>query len=205
MRKEIVIALRATLVTLILTGVLYPLATTGAAEALFGDRAGGSLVRNDSGQVVGSALIGQAFAWPAYLQGRPSAAGNGYDATASSGSNFGTTSKKLRDRVAGDVARLRKENPEAPLPVPDALVTASASGLDPELPPEAALWQAPRIARARGLTEDRVRAVIDRHVQGRDLGFLGEPRVNVLDLNLALDQQFGRPAGAPGAAVAGTR
>ncbi|HEY6476374.1 MAG TPA: potassium-transporting ATPase subunit KdpC [Polyangia bacterium] len=207
MRKEIVIALRATLVTLILTGILYPLATTGAAEALFGERANGSLARNETGQVVGSELIGQAFALPAYLQGRPSAAGNnGYDATSSSGSNFGTTSKKLRDRATADVARLGKENPAAPLPIPDALVTASASGLDPDLPPDAALWQAPRIARARNVTEDRIRAVIDNHVQGRDLGFLGEPRVNVLELNLALDQQFGRPPALPTTtAVAGTR
>jgi K+-transporting ATPase ATPase C chain len=207
MRKELVIALRATLVTLILTGVLYPLATTGAAQALFGERANGSLARNENGQVVGSELIGQAFASPAYLQGRPSAAGNnGYDATSSSGSNFGTTSKKLRDRVTADVARLQKENPNAPLPIPDALLTASASGLDPDLPPDAALWQAPRIAHARNLTEDRVRDVIENQVQGRDLGFLGEPRVNVLELNQALDQQFGRPPSLPtSATVAGTR
>jgi K+-transporting ATPase ATPase C chain len=206
MRKEIVIALRATLVTLILTGVLYPLAATGAAQVLFGERAGGSLAHNESGQVVGSELIGQAFASPVYVQGRPSAAGNnGYDATSSSGSNFGTTSKKLRDRVTADIARLHKENPDAPLPIPDALLTASASGLDPDLSPEAALWQAPRIAHARNLAEDRVRALIENHVQGRDLGFLGEPRVNVLELNLALDQQFGRPPSGPTATVAGTR
>ena len=207
MRKEIMIALRATLVTLILTGILYPLCTTGAAAALFGERANGSLARNEAGQVVGSELIGQTFASPAYLQGRPSAAGNnGYDATSSSGSNFGTTSKKLRDRASADVARLQKENPRAPLPIPDALVTASASGLDPELPPEAALWQAPRVAHARNVAEDRVRTVIENHVEGRDLGFLGEPRVNVLGLNLALDQQFGRPPGLPTiTAVAGTR
>ncbi len=206
MRKEILIALRATLVTLILTGILYPLATTGAAEALFGERANGSLARNESGQVVGSELIGQAFASPAYLQGRPSAAGNnGYDATSSSGSNFGTTSKKLRDRAAADVARLQKENPAAPLPIPDALVTASASGLDPDLSPEAALWQAPRIARARNVAEDRIRAVIENRAQGRDLGFLGEPRINVLELNLALDQQFGRPLPQPATAAVGTR
>ncbi|HVZ86193.1 MAG TPA: potassium-transporting ATPase subunit KdpC [Polyangia bacterium] len=206
MRKELMIALRATLVTLVLTGILYPLATTGAAELLFSDKANGSLARNDSGQVIGSELIGQAFASPAYLQGRPSAAGNGYDATASSGSNLGTTAKKLRDRAAADVARLQKENPDAPLPIPDGLVTASASGLDPEMSPDAAFWQAPRIARARNIAEDRVRAVIENRVEGRDLGFLGEPRVNVLDVNLALDQQFGRPIPLPGAAaMAGTR
>jgi K+-transporting ATPase ATPase C chain len=207
MRKELMVALRATLVTLVLTGILYPLATTGAAELFFSDKANGSLARNESGQVIGSELIGQAFASAAYVQGRPSAAGNnGYDATSSSGSNLGTTAKKLRDRATADVARLQKENPDAPLPIPDALVTASASGLDPELPPEAALWQAPRIARARNIAEDRVRAVMENRVEGRDLGFLGEPRVNVLDVNLALDQQFGRPIPLPGAAaVAGTR
>jgi K+-transporting ATPase ATPase C chain len=206
MRKEILIALRATVVTLVLTGLIYPLATTGAAELLFGERANGSLARGESGQVVGSTLIGQVFATPPYLQGRPSAAGNGYDPTASSGSNFGPTSQKLRDRVVADLARLRKDNPEAPLPVPDDLITASASGLDPELSPDGALWQAPRIARARGVAEDRVRAVIDNHTEARDLGFLGEPRVNVLDVNLALDRQFGRPQpSAPTAAATGTR
>jgi potassium-transporting ATPase KdpC subunit len=206
MRQQLLIALRATFVTLILTGVLYPLATTGAAELLFGERANGSLARNESGQVVGSELIGQAFASPVYLQGRPSAAGNGYDPTASSGSNFGTTSKKLQDRAAADVARLRKDNPQAPLPIPDDLVTASASGLDPEISPAGALWQTARIAHARNVAEDRIRAVVESHVEGRDLGFLGEPRVNVLAVNLALDQQFGRPPSLPASTtVAGTR
>jgi potassium-transporting ATPase KdpC subunit len=201
MRNEFVVALRVTLVTLVLTGLVYPLAMTGVAQALFHDRANGSLARDEKGEVVGSELIGQAFAMPAYLQGRPSAAGNGYDATASSGSNLGPTSKKLRDRVAADVDRLRKENPEAPLPIPAELVTTSASGLDPEVSPAAALWQAPRIARARQLDPERVRAVIESRVQGRDLGVFGEPRVNVLAVNLALDQQFGRPPHpAPGAA-----
>jgi potassium-transporting ATPase KdpC subunit len=203
MRKELLIALRATIVTLVLTGLLYPLATTGAAELLFGDRANGSLARAENGQVVGSELIGQVFATPPYLQGRPSAAGNGYDATASSGSNFATTSKKLRDLAVADVARLQKENPGAPLPIPDDLVTASASGLDPEISPQAALWQAPRIAQARGVSEDRIRAVIENRTEARDLGFLGEPRVNVLEVNLTLDQQFGKPhlAGPTGAAA----
>src|SRR5580692_4109859 len=146
MRKEMLIALRVTFVTLILTGLVYPLAMTGVAQALFHDRANGSLVRDEHGAVVGSELIGQVFVNPAYLQGRPSAAGNGYDATASSGSNLGPTSKKLRDRVAGDVDRLHKENPDAPLAVPADLVTTSASGLDPELSPAAALWQVQRIA-----------------------------------------------------------
>ncbi|HMF39970.1 MAG TPA: potassium-transporting ATPase subunit KdpC [Polyangia bacterium] len=195
MRREIMIALRATVVTLILTGLVYPLAMTGAAQVLFHDKANGSLVRDEKGTVIGSELIGQAFANPAYLQGRPSAAGNnGYDATSSSGSNLGPTSKKLRDRVAGDVERLRKENPEAPMPIPAELVTTSASGLDPELSPQAALWQAPRIARARQVAPGRIAQVIESKVQGRDLGVFGEPRVNVLAVNRALDQQFGKPA-----------
>jgi K+-transporting ATPase ATPase C chain len=202
MRKEFIIALRTTVVTLVLTGLVYPLAMTGAAQALFSGRANGSLVHDEKGAVVGSELIGQAFAMPAYLQGRPSAAGNGYDATASSGSNLGPTSQKLRDRVVGDIARLRKENPGAPLPVPGELVTTSASGLDPDLGPAAALWQAARIAEARQVAPERIRAVIESRVQGRDLGVFGEPRVNVLAVNLALDQQFGRPAHIPPAAGA---
>jgi len=196
MRRELVIALRLTIVSLILTGIIYPLAITGAAQALFSAKANGSLVYDQKGAVVGSRLIGQTFATAAYLQGRPSAAGNGYDATASSGSNFGPTSKKLQDRVVADIARLRKENPEAPAPIPNDLVTASASGLDPEVSPDAALWQVPRIARARGVAPERIQAVIDSRVEGRDLGVLGEPRVNVLAVNMALDQKFGQPVGA---------
>ncbi len=204
MRSEgIVTAFRVTIVTLVLTGLVYPFAMTGLAQALFHDRADGSLVRDERGAVVGSELIGQAFTNPAYLQGRPSAAGNnGYDATSSSGSNFGPTSKKLQDRVAADVARLHKENPEAPLPVPTDLVTASASGLDPDLSPQAALWQVPRIARARQISPDRVEAVVERAIKARDLGIFGEPRVNVLTTNLALDQQFGKPSATPAAPAA---
>ena len=197
MRNETITALRVTLVTLVLTGILYPLAMTGAAQALFPHAANGSLLRDERGAVVGSELIGQAFTHPAYLQGRPSAAGNGYDATASGGSNLGPTSKKLRDRVTADVDRLRKENPGATLPVPDDLVTTSASGLDPDLSPEAALWQVPRIARARQVSPDRIRSLIESQVRGRDLGVFGEPRVNVLATNLALDQQFGKPVPLP--------
>jgi potassium-transporting ATPase KdpC subunit len=198
MRSEAITALRVTVVTLILTGVVYPFAMTGLAQVLFHNQANGSLVRDDKGAVVGSELIGQAFASPAYVQGRPSAAGNnGYDATSSSGSNFGPTSKKLRDRVTADVERLHKQNPDAPLPVPTDLVTASASGLDPDLSPQAALWQVPRIARARQISADRVESVVERTIQARDLGVFGEPRVNVLAANLALDQQFGKPAVPP--------
>ncbi len=198
MRRELLIALRATVVTLVLTGLVYPLAMTGLAQALFPGKANGSLVRDDKGVVVGSELIGQVFTNPGYVQGRPSAAGNnGYDATASSGSNLGPTSKKLRERVTADVERLRKDNPDAPLPVPDDLVTASASGLDPELSPAAALWQVPRIARARQVSADRIAEVIRGHIEGRDLGVFGEPRVNVLSTNIALDQHFGKPAPLP--------
>jgi K+-transporting ATPase ATPase C chain len=198
MRKEFAIAIRATLVTLILTGLIYPLVVTGVAQVVFPARANGSLAHDERGTVVGSELLGQTFAAPGYLQGRLSAAGNGYDATASSGSNLGPTSKKLRDRVAADVERLRKENPDAPLPIPNDLVTASASGLDPEISPDAALWQVPRIARARQVAPDRIEQVIRSRVEGRDLGVFGEPRVNVLAVNLALDQQFGKVA-APAA------
>src|SRR5215471_14923226 len=143
-KRDLVVALRATFVTLVLTGLVYPLVLTG----------------------VGQELIGQVFTNPAYVQGRPSAAGNGYDATASGGSNLGPTSKKLRDRVVADVERLRKENPEAPLPVPAELVTTSASGLDPDLSPSAAFWQVPRIARTRQVAPERVREVIESRIQG---------------------------------------
>ena len=205
MRKDIIIALRVTLVTLVLTGLLYPLLMTGVAQAVFHRRANGSLVRDAAGNIIGSELIGQVFTDPAYLQGRPSAAGSGYDATASSGSNLGPTSKKLRDRVAADIERLHKQNPGAPLPIPAELVTASASGLDPELSPAAALWQVSRIATARQIAPERIRQTIEGRIEGRDLGIFGEPRVNVLSVNLALDEQFGKPtralpSGAPSAA-----
>lgn len=194
--KTLIVALRVTAVTLVVTGLVYPLLVTGLAQLMFPRQAQGSLVTDDHGHVVGSELIGQPFSRPSYFQPRPSAAGEkGWDATASGGSNFGTTSKKLRDRVAGEIARLHKENPDAPGPVPSDLVTASASGLDPEISPEAALWQVPRVARARGVGAERVRSVVESQIEGRELGVLGEPRVNVLELNLALDRQFGRPAG----------
>lgn len=197
MRREIITALRVTAVTLVLTGLLYPLAMTGIAQAMFHDRANGSLVHDEKGNVIGSELMGQVFTNPAYLQGRPSAAGNGYDATASSGSNLGPTSRKLRDRVAADIEKLRKDNPDAPLPIPAELVTASASGLDPDLSPQAALWQVSRIARARQIASGRIAQVIGTRVRGRDLGVFGEPRVNVLAVNRALDAQFGKPPPLP--------
>jgi K+-transporting ATPase ATPase C chain len=200
--NTIVIALRATAVTLVLTGLCYPLAMTGAAQALFPAKAEGSLMRDASGTVVGSRLIGQVFTNPAYFQGRPSAAGNGYDATASGGSNLGPASQKLRDRVRGDLARLQRENPGAPALVPAELVAASASGLDPHLSPLAARWQVARVAHARGVTADRIQAALDEQIEGRDLGLFGEPTVNVLLLNLALDRQFGKPLAAAGPAAA---
>ena len=195
MKKELVVALRMTMVTLVLTGLAYPLIVTAVAQVVFPWRANGSVVSAD-GRVVGSELIGQGFKSPAYFQPRPSAAGaDGYDAAASSGSNLGPTSRKLRDRVAADVARLRAENPQAPARVPVELVTTSASGLDPHLSPAAAQWQVARVAGARGVTVGDVRALVDARTEPRTFGLLGEPRVNVLRLNLDLDLRFGRPAG----------
>jgi potassium-transporting ATPase KdpC subunit len=198
-KRELQISLRAAVVTLLLTGIAYPLALTGAALLLFPNRARGSLVADERGRVVGSELIAQPFSGAGYLQPRPSAAGEkGYDATSSGGSNLGPTSKALRERVTKDVERLLAENPEADGPVPAELVTTSGSGLDPHLSPAAALWQLPRVARARAVDPARIRAVIDANVEGRDLAVLGEPRVNVLLVNLALDRHFGRPRSLAG-------
>jgi len=195
MTKALLIAVRTTAVTLIVTGIIYPYVVTGLAQLLFPYRANGSLVTDEQGQAVGSELIGQNFTHPAYFQPRPSAAGDkGYNAAASSGSNLGPTSKKLQERVVQVLERLKEENPDAPGPAPIELVTTSGSGLDPHLSPQAALWQVPRVARTRGVAPERVRAVVEAYSEGRDLGMLGEPRLNVLLLNLALDRQFGRPA-----------
>jgi len=203
MGRTTIVALRVTAATLLLTGLLYPLLVTALSQLLFPQRANGSLVKDERGQVVGSELIGQVFTHPAYFQSRPSAAGNGYDPTSSNGSNLGPTSQKLKERVAQDVARLRKESPSEIGQVPSDLVTASGSGLDPHLSPEAALWQVSRIARARNVASERIRSIVEANIEGRDLGFLGEPRVNVLGLNLALDMKFGRPSGARAAKQGG--
>jgi potassium-transporting ATPase KdpC subunit len=194
MKAAFIIALRTTVVTLILTGIAYPLVVTSLAQVFFSGRANGSLVTDERGRIVGSALIGQPFTHPAYFQPRPSTAGTlGYDASASGGSNLGPTSQKLYERVVRDVERLKEENPEDQEPIPLELVTTSASGLDPHVSPAAALWQVPRVAYARGIAAERVKAVVEQLVEERTLGLFGEPRVNVLLLNLALDRQFGRP------------
>jgi K+-transporting ATPase ATPase C chain len=191
MKNEILVALRMTVVTLVLTGLAYPLVLTGVSQVLFPYQAGGSLVSRE-GRVVGSELIAQGFKSPSYFQPRPSgASADGYDAAASSGTNLGPTSQKLRDRIAADVERLRTENPQASPAVPLELVTASGSGLDPHLSPEAVHWQVPRVAATRGVPLPVVQALVDARTEPRTLGFLGEPRVNVLLVNLDLDQHFG--------------
>jgi K+-transporting ATPase ATPase C chain len=189
MWKQILPAIRMTLALTVLTGLLYPGVVTGLCQLLFPQAANGSLITNN-GRLIGSTLIGQNFTRPEYFQPRPSAAGNdGYDATASGGSNYGPTSQKLADRVKAAVDKFRNENPDYSGPIPADLVTASASGLDPHLSPASAAAQAQRVAKARGVPQEQILQLIAHFTADRDLGFLGEPRVNVLQLNLALDQQ----------------
>jgi potassium-transporting ATPase KdpC subunit len=184
MKDNLRIAILFTLVTTLIFGVLYPLGVTGLAQVLFPAQSNGSLIVKN-GQVVGSQLLGQMFSSPAYFHPRPSGAGAGYDASQSGASNLAPTNHALIERVKGDVDKLHAENPGAPIPVD--LVTASGSGLDPEISPAAAEFQIPRIARERHMSETEVRALVTRHTLGRQFGFLGEPRVRVLELNLDLD------------------
>lgn len=185
MKKHLLTSFWMTIATTVLLGIIYPLLVTAIAQGLFKDKADGQLIRRN-GVAMGSRIIGQPFTGPGYFHSRPSAAGNaGYDAANSQGSNYGPTNQKLIDRVTGDVARVQAENPGVAVAVD--LVTTSASGLDPDISPAAAEFQVPRVAKERGLPVEQVRRLVTAHSKSRDLGFLGEPRVNVLELNLALD------------------
>jgi len=185
MKKQLVVALLFTLVTTLIFGVIYPLLVTLIAQVAFPEQANGSLIVKN-GQIIGSRLIGQGFSSDKYFHSRPSSAGNGYDPMASSGSNLGPTNQVLISRVRDDVAKLQQERPGAAIPTD--LVTASGSGLDPDISPASAEFQIPRVAKARGISTDELRAAVARHTQGRQYGIFGEPRVNVLELNLDLDK-----------------
>ena len=186
MKRNFLISIWMTLATTVLLGIIYPLAVTALAQLLYPRQANGELIQRANGEIAGSSLIGQPFSSAGYFHSRPSAAGAaGYDPMASGGSNLGPTNKALIDRVAGSVQSLGPENPGAPIPVD--LATASGSGLDPHISPASAEFQIPRVARERAIKEDEVRALVLQHTEQRQLGFLGEPRVNVLELNLALD------------------
>jgi potassium-transporting ATPase KdpC subunit len=184
MTKNLMVAIRFTVITTIVFGLGYPLLVTGLSQWIFPKQANGSLIVKN-GQVVGSRLIGQAFSGDKYFHSRPSNAGNGYDATASGGSNLAPTNQALVTRVSQDVAKLQQENPGTPIPAD--LVTSSGSGLDPDISPASAEFQLPRVAKARGMTEDQLRKLVAKHTEPRQFGILGEPRVNVLELNLDLD------------------
>lgn len=184
MKKNLITAFLITIVTTILLGLIYPLVVTLLAQVLFKDKANGQLIRRN-GETIGSRIIAQPFSSPKYFHPRPSAAGNGYDAANSGGTNYAPTNQKLIDRVRADAATLHQENPSEPIPVD--LLTTSASGLDPDISPAAAEFQIPRVARERGMSESVLRDLVQRHIEQRNLGLLGEPRVNVLELNLALD------------------
>ena len=187
MKKNLITAVLMTIATTILLGVIYPLVVTALAQVLFHDKANGQLIVQN-GKVVGSRIIGQPFTTDPYFHSRPSAAGNGYDAANSSASNLGPTNHTLIDRVNANVAQLKTENPTQTVPID--LVTTSGSGLDPHITPAAANFQIPRVAKTRGISEAQLQTLIAKHTEGRQLGFLGEPRVNVLELNLDLDAQF---------------
>ena len=190
MKKNLITAVLMTLVTTVLFGLLFPLVITALAQALFPKQANGELLSRN-GQIIGSRLIGQSFSSPGYFHSRPSAAGTGYDASNSGGSNLGPTNQSLIARVQGDASRLQAENPAATVPMD--LLTTSGSGLDPHISPEAAEFQVPRIAKERGVGEDVVREAVRQHTESRQFGFLGEPRVNVLELNLTLDEIAPKP------------
>jgi K+-transporting ATPase ATPase C chain len=187
MKKNLVTSVLMTITTTILLGIIYPLVVTGLAQVLFPGKANGQLIQKD-GKIVGSTLIGQGFSGPAYFHSRLSAAGAGYDAANSAGSNLGPTNQKLIDRVRSDVAAAQADNRGTLVPID--LVTTSASGFDPHITPAAAEYQLQRIAKERGTSVDQLRLLVARHTEGRQLGILGEPRVNVLELNLELDERF---------------
>jgi potassium-transporting ATPase KdpC subunit len=185
MKKNLITAVLMTIATTVLLGIIYPLVVTGLAQLLFPRQANGELIEAN-GKLIGSRLIGQAFSGPSYFHSRLSSAGNGYDPTSSNGSQLGPTNHLLIDRVKADVATLHAENPSTPVPID--MVTSSASGLDPDITPAAAEFQVPRVAKERGISEQRVRNLVRQHTTQRQFGFLGEARVNVLELNLALDE-----------------
>jgi K+-transporting ATPase ATPase C chain len=187
MKKNLITAVLMTIATTILLGIIYPLIVTGIAQLMFPEQANGQLIYKN-GRLVGSSIIGQGFSGARYFHSRPSSAGNGYDAANSNGSQLGPTNQKLIDRVKADVAAVQADNPGAPVPID--LVTTSASGLDPDITPAAAEFQLSRVAKERGTTIESIRTIVAHHTRGRQLGFLGEARVNVLELNLDLDQQF---------------
>jgi K+-transporting ATPase ATPase C chain len=189
MKKHLITAFLMTITTTILLGVIYPLVITAVAQVLFKDKANGQ-IRYRNGEAIGSRIIGQPFTSGKYFHSRPSAAGNGYDAANSGGTNFAPTNQKLIERIRTDASTLNQENPTQPIPVD--LITTSASGLDPEISPAAAEFQIPRIARERGMSESAIRDLVQKHTYQRDFGLLGEPRVNVLELNLALDDLAGK-------------
>jgi K+-transporting ATPase ATPase C chain len=187
MKKNLITAILMTIATTILLGIIYPLVVTALAQLIFPRQANGQLIHRD-GKTIGSSILGQSFSTPGYFHSRPSFAGNGYDASNSNGSQLGPTNQKLIDRVKADVSSIQAENPRTPVPID--LVTGSASGLDPHITPAAAEFQLPTVAKERGTTVDQLRPLLAKHTEDRRFGFLGEPRVNVLELNLELDERF---------------